>query len=84
MRLHICKKIKDNRGSKMVREIICPEKEEYVIRIPAEYINKKLEILILPLFEEKGECLIDKTAGVLKDKNIDPAEWQRKIRSEWD
>lgn len=32
----------------MVREIIKPTSENYVLHIPKEYINQEIEILILP------------------------------------
>ena len=28
--------------------------------------------------------IFSKTAGILKSQNIDPIQWQNKIRSEWD
>ncbi len=74
----------------MVREIINPESEEYTVHIPKEYLNRKVEILILP-FENISQDVkynstesIKKTSGILKDKNINPLEWQKTIRSEWD
>lgn len=74
----------------MVREIIKPENEIYHLHIPKEYINKKIEILILPFSynEEKDNLYKDsdiflKTAGILKDRNIDPLKWQKEIRDEW-
>jgi hypothetical protein len=74
----------------MLREIICPQIEEYMLHIPPEYLNKKVEILVLPFFEEETaqkvnnvQGIINKTAGILKDKSIDPVKWQQEIRSEW-
>jgi hypothetical protein len=37
---------------KMLRRIIIPEDEQYLIEIPNEYINRRIEILILPFDEE--------------------------------
>jgi len=73
----------------MLRKILKVKSKEYLLNLPSEYINKKIEILVLPLENEENEegiklKNIEKTAGILKDKNIDPVEWQRKIRSEWD
>ena len=74
----------------MLREIICPESEEYILHIPNEYLNKKIEILVLPFFDEpiingdkNQKNILNKTAGILKDKCIDPIKWQQEIRSEW-
>ena len=33
----------------MVRKIIKPQSEEYILHIPKEYIDTQVEILILPL-----------------------------------
>ena len=32
----------------MLREIIKPTKEDYILHIPKEYINTRIEILVLP------------------------------------
>ncbi len=36
----------------MLREIIIPRKRDYLIEIPSEYLNKKVEILVLPIGNE--------------------------------
>jgi len=76
----------------MIREIIKPTSEFYNIKIPKEYINQEVEILVLPFSSEKithnrenkKADVIRKSAGIIKSKNIDPSEWQREIRGEWD
>ena len=72
----------------MVREIIKPISEIYNLHIPKEYINKRVEILILPFsyHEEKSTLnndIFEKTLGILKNNNLDPVEWQKEIRNEW-
>ena len=74
----------------MVREIIKPVSEVYNLHIPKEYINKRVEILILPFsYNEKNEVMeqnddiLKKTSGILKNTNIDPLKWQEEIRDEW-
>lgn len=80
----------------MLREIIKPESENYILHIPKEYIDKEVEILVLP-FEQpnspdsnnfqkinKKDNVLANTAGLLSDKNINPVEWQRKLRDEWE
>jgi hypothetical protein len=72
----------------MVREIIKPISEIYNLHIPKEYINKRVEILILPFSydEEKSTLnndIFEKTLGILKNNNLDPVEWQKEIRNEW-
>lgn len=75
----------------MIREIIRPRSSEYIVHIPSEYINKEVEILILPLnLEEEGgvkkidETIFSKTAGILRSKKINPIKWQQEIRNEWE
>ncbi len=74
----------------MVREIIKPISEVYNLHIPKEYLNKRIEILILPFsYNEKDENIeqnddvFKKTSGILKNTNIDPLKWQEEIRDEW-
>ncbi|MFA7084670.1 MAG: hypothetical protein WC141_09060 [Arcobacteraceae bacterium] len=72
----------------MIREIIIPKDINFTLKIPKEYINKKIEILILPFFKEekikksKTLDIFSKTAGILKSKNIDPIKWQMETRSD--
>ena len=75
----------------MVREIIVPTQQKHTVYIPQEYLEKKVEILILPYDTDKASTpaqtdntVFSQTSGILADRNIDPAEWQRAIRSEWD
>ena len=35
----------------MLREIVTPTKREIGIKIPQEYVNREVEILVLPMFE---------------------------------
>ncbi|MBV5277903.1 MAG: hypothetical protein J0647_02490 [Campylobacteraceae bacterium] len=74
----------------MLREIIKPMSEFYNIHIPKEYINREVEILVLPFsYDKKAEIednqsddIFLKTFGILKSKNIDPLKWQEEIRSD--
>ena len=59
--------------------IIIPTDEYYTIQIPKKYLNKEIEIIIKPI--EKKD-LIKKTKGIIKNK-INPLEYERKIRNEW-
>ncbi len=45
----------------MLREIIIPNTEAYTIHIPKEYVNKKIEILILPFSCKKNDMDISET-----------------------
>jgi len=73
----------------MIREIIRPQTQSYIIEIPKEYLNREVEILVFPLSSTKlhsdqRDNIITKTSGILSGKKIDPVIWQRQIRSEWD
>ena len=71
----------------MLRKIIQVRSEEYLLHIPKEYINKKIEILVLPFENElksSSQNIIIKTAGIIKNRNIDPIKWQKEIRAEWE
>ena len=75
----------------MIREIIQPKSEEYLLHIPQKYINQEIEILVLPFdYTQKNKSdnnnfkqLSKKTAGLLSKRNIDPLKWQEEIRNEW-
>lgn len=70
----------------MLRQIVKPTTQHYDLQIPKEYINKEVEILVLPFLhsEDEGKNISDeifeKTFGILKSKNIDPIKWQEDIR----
>jgi len=76
----------------MLREIIKTSSEEYIIHIPKEYLNREIEILILPFTANVREEFSDndiydkikRTSGILKGRIIDPVQWQKDVRSEWD
>ncbi len=75
----------------MLREIITPQSDEYIIHIPKEYINTKVEILVLPFDYAKAKedrktkkDIFSRTAGILSSENIDPIKWQDEMRDEWD
>lgn len=74
----------------MLREIITPQAQYYMLRIPAEYLNTKVEILVLPFPDKENyhignsASLIKKTAGILSSQKINPLKWQAEIRGEWE
>jgi len=72
----------------MLREVIKPETGEYILHLPDEYVNREIEILVVPTDEihssKIDSVIIKKSAGILKGKISDPVQWQRNIRSEWD
>jgi len=40
---------------KAVRRIVTPQSEDFMIKIPAEFKNKKIEVIILPFYEENNQ-----------------------------
>ena len=49
----------------MYRKIIKPKGKKYVIEIPKEYINKEVELLVIPVSETK-----DKEENIKKNDKI--------------
>ena len=47
-------------GNKMYRTIEIADKEEIIIKIPKEYINKNLEIYVLPVNKDDSQSSSDK------------------------
>lgn len=72
----------------VIREIFVAKSESYHIRIPKEYLNQEIEVLILPFSQEqkttpnKIEAIFAQTAGLIKSKSIDPLKWQEEMRVE--
>ncbi|WP_044408368.1 hypothetical protein [Thiomicrospira microaerophila] len=76
----------------MLREIIRPENDYYNLHIPAEYVGKDVEVIVLPLFD------LVKTTQVEEQKTFDPMaffgaaseskmsvdSYLSQTRSEWD
>jgi len=63
-----------------------------LIELPEEYMNKEVEVIVFPVqsFDDKGKRkndigqLMKKTLGILAERNIDPLQWQKKIRNEYE
>lgn len=52
----------------MVRKIIKPKTEEYMLTIPKEYIDTQVEILILPLSNKHDDALTKEQTHVLDER----------------
>ena len=73
----------------MIREVVRPQTQSFTINIPKEYLNREIEILIFPVnpekeFSNQKTDIIKKTSGLLSHRKVDPIEWQKKIRDQWD
>jgi hypothetical protein len=74
---------------KVVRKIIENAPDKITIELPAEYGNKKVEVIVLPL--EKGPATEEKPKKYDFSKFFGKMKWegdavaeQRKLRDEWD
>jgi hypothetical protein len=54
----------------MLREIVKPTSEFYNVHIPKEYINRKVEIVVLPLFD-----LVETADTQKAKKDFDPKQF---------
>lgn len=45
----------------MLREIVIPQAREYVVRIPSEYLNRQVEILVRPFDERPAVPSVPRT-----------------------
>jgi len=72
----------------MIIDYIVPKSGIYNLRIPDDMINSEIEIIIKRSYrntpKNEIEEIISNTSGILNDPNLDPVEWQRKIRDEWE
>ncbi|MEA3522395.1 MAG: hypothetical protein U9R50_05425 [Campylobacterota bacterium] len=70
----------------MIREIIKPQQEEYTIHIPKEYLNHKVEILILP-FDDTTKEILDPThsdtISTLQEHSM-AKTWENSEDEAWD
>jgi len=75
----------------MIRQITALKNDELILHLPKEYLNKTIEILIFPVEDEEifqniisySDDILKNTAGLFKNRNIDPVKWQKDIRNEW-
>jgi len=47
----------------MLREIAVPESEQFILHIPKEYVNKKIEFIAFPIDENNAEKQAKKRSG---------------------
>ena len=75
----------------MIKDIIISNRDEYTIKLPKKYINKKLQIIITPLKEEsiKSDSDISMLKGIfnkyfdLSKKQLEKEAWQKHIKEKY-
>lgn len=71
----------------MITATIEPQSATYVLHLPQEYINQRVEISIA-LATDKPQTSLRESAlracGVLSGAITDPMQWQRELRNELD
>ena len=67
----------------MLREIIRPISDSYNIRIPTEYINQDVEILVLPFtYPQKDNNINDEVKAFSNHSANTIIEWQDHLEDE--
>jgi len=71
----------------VIREIIIPKEKEYLLKLPVEYLNKRVEILVFSVDGDEQVVssgnIVQKTSGILNNRSVDPLKWQADMRSQW-
>ena len=74
----------------MIKLIIKPVNTLYTLDIPPKYLNKEIEITLLPIHKEtkRNQAKMIKNLLDKKDFNVfskieNPLQWQEGIRKEW-
>lgn len=65
----------------MLREIIKPQTQEYILHIPKEYLNQEIEILVLPFSYNKKEKkdlnkLLEIGVWDIKEEDVKVKDWE--------
>jgi len=73
----------------MIRSIIVPTSETYEIKLPKEYLNKQIEVLVFPIGKSPKEIpehttdTLNKAFGIIEGSELTPVAFQRQIREEF-
>ncbi len=72
----------------MIIDYLVPKTGIYNLRIPDDMINSEIEIIIKRsnriTSKNEIEEIISNTSGIINNSNLNPIDWQRKIRDEWE
>jgi len=67
----------------MVRKIIKPQSEEYLLHIPKEYIDTEVEILVLPMSDESTTSVLTLSQKEVLESRIKSFHEDRNIGRTW-
>ena len=69
----------------MIREIVRPKSQDFVIRLPDEYLNQDLEILLFPINSKKDKkySITNSLSGILKNYNIDEEDYKKHLEKKY-
>ncbi len=69
----------------MIREIVRPKSQDFVIRLPDEYVNQDLEILVFPINSKKDKkySITNNLSGILKNYNIDEEDYKKHLEKKY-
>jgi len=69
----------------MIREIVKPKSQDFVIHLPNEYVNQDLEILVFPIQvkKEKQISITENLSGILKNSKIDEKDYQKHLENKY-
>jgi hypothetical protein len=69
----------------MIREIVKPKNQDFVIHLPDEYLNQELEILVFPINtkKEKNSSITSNLSGILKNSKIDEEDYKKHLEKKY-
>ena len=69
----------------MIREIVKPKNQDFVIHLPDEYLNQELEILVFPINtkKEKNSSITNNLSGILKNSKIDEEDYKKHLEKKY-
>jgi len=66
----------------MIREIVKPKTQDFVIHLPDEYIDQEIEILVFPI-KEKKTSITNKLSGILKNSNLNEKDYKEYLEEKY-
>jgi len=69
----------------MIREIVRPKSQDFIIHLPNEYVNQDLEILVFPINSKKDKkfSITNSLSGILKNSKIDEEDYKKHLEKKY-